>query len=341
MQTILVANPKGGSGKTTVATNVAGWLAGKRQRVAIADHDPQRSATEWLARRPALFPKITGLAVDATKKALKDVDPQWLVVDTPAGLHGPDLRDALNHADVLLVPLAPSAFDMTATAHFLAAIAHYKAVKKGDIAIGIVAMRVDARTRSAAELDEFLKAFDVPAGRASARYAGLRALRARRRDGVRPAALARRAGLGAVEAADALDRASGGAEVRLTLPACRKAKRRREAGVFSCGVTLRYFFGAIESFAAPSSRRPCVASFVAAAALRAASLDVAAAALSEASLVAACGLHLRVLGGSSSLVGGFLSAIAARGEGDGERERGQKGDKAGFHRESSCGRWEG
>ena len=162
MQTILVANPKGGSGKTTVATNVAGWLAGKRQRVAIADHDPQRSATEWLARRPALFPKITRLAVDATKKALKDVDPQWLVVDTPAGLHGPDLREALNHADVLLVPLAPSAFDMAATAHFLAAIAHYKAVKEGDIAIGIVAMRVDARTRSAAELDEFLKAFAFP-----------------------------------------------------------------------------------------------------------------------------------------------------------------------------------
>ena len=60
MQKILVANPKGGSGKTTVATNVAGWLAGKRQRVALADHDPQRSATEWLARRPALFPAIAG-----------------------------------------------------------------------------------------------------------------------------------------------------------------------------------------------------------------------------------------------------------------------------------------
>jgi chromosome partitioning protein len=162
MQTILVANPKGGSGKTTVATNVAGWLAGKRQRVALADHDPQRSATEWLARRPALFPKIAGLPVDATKKALKDTDPHWLVVDTPAGLHGPDLREALTHADVLLVPLAPSAFDMAATAHFLAAIAHYKAVKEGDIAIGIVAMRVDARTRSAAELDEFLGNFEFP-----------------------------------------------------------------------------------------------------------------------------------------------------------------------------------
>jgi chromosome partitioning protein len=162
MQNILVANPKGGCGKTTLATNVAGWLAGKRQRVALADHDPQRSASEWLARRPKLFPAIVGLLPGATKKALKEVDPQWLVVDSPAGLHGEELREALNQANVLLVPLAPSVFDMAATAHFLASIAHYKAVKSGEMAIGIVAMRVDARTHSAAELDEFLKNFDFP-----------------------------------------------------------------------------------------------------------------------------------------------------------------------------------
>ena len=162
MQTILVANPKGGSGKTTVATNVAGWLAGKRQRVGLADHDPQRSASEWLARRPALFPAVAGIPFDAARKTRKDADLQWLVVDTPAGLHGPELRESLNHADIMLVPLAPSAFDMAATAHFLAAIAHYKAVKEGGLAIGIIAMRVDARTRSAAELDEFLEQFDFP-----------------------------------------------------------------------------------------------------------------------------------------------------------------------------------
>ena len=162
MQTILVANPKGGSGKTTVATNIAGWLAGKRQRVALSDRDPQRSATEWLARRPALFPTVLSLPPDTARKALKDADPQWLIVDTPAGLHGEDLRDAVHHADVLLVPLTPSAFDMAATQHFLAAIEHYKAVKQGTLGIGIIAMRVDARTRSAAELDAFLKGFDFP-----------------------------------------------------------------------------------------------------------------------------------------------------------------------------------
>lgn len=162
MQTIVVANPKGGSGKTTVATNVAGWLAGKRQRVGLADHDPQRSATEWLARRPALFPKVVGLPFGAGNKAWKDADLQWRVVDTAAGLHGDALREAVHEADVMLVPLAPSAFDMAATAHFLASIAHYKAVKEGTLALGIVAMRVDARTISAAELEEFLKGFDFP-----------------------------------------------------------------------------------------------------------------------------------------------------------------------------------
>ncbi len=161
MQTILVANPKGGSGKTTVATNVAGWLAGKRQRVGIDDRDPQRSATEWLKRRPRLFPPIADAAHDGARKA-KIAELQWLVVDTPAGLHGDELRAAVHDADVMLVPLTPSAFDMAATAHFLASIAHYKAVKRGRLALAIVAMRVDARTRSAGELDEFLRTLEFP-----------------------------------------------------------------------------------------------------------------------------------------------------------------------------------
>jgi chromosome partitioning protein len=162
VQTILVANPKGGSGKTTLATNIAGWLAGKRQRVALSDTDPQRSASDWLARRPALFPPIAGFTGDLRKKELKDVAPEWLVVDSPAGLHGEALRDDIRRADVLLVPLAPSAFDMAATQRFLKTIADYKAVKEGGIAVGIVGMRVDSRTRSAAELDTFLEQFDFP-----------------------------------------------------------------------------------------------------------------------------------------------------------------------------------
>ena len=162
MQTILVANPKGGSGKTTLATNLAGWLAGRRQRVALADFDPLRAATEWLARRPPLFPAIMGWTPDSPAEDLKEHHPDWLVLDTPAGLHGEALRDTMRRADVLLLPVAPSAFDMAATKHFLDQIGAYKAVRKGELPIGLVAMRVDSRTNSADDLEAFLEGFEFP-----------------------------------------------------------------------------------------------------------------------------------------------------------------------------------
>ena len=137
MRTILIANPKGGSGKTTLATNIAGWLAGKRQRVGLRDADPQRSSTQWLERRPALFPPIAGFGRDPSRKELRDVAPEWLVVDSPAGLRGEPLRDGLRRSHVMLVPLAPSTFDMAATADFLQAIADYKAVREGGVAVAL------------------------------------------------------------------------------------------------------------------------------------------------------------------------------------------------------------
>jgi chromosome partitioning protein len=162
VQTILVANPKGGSGKTTLATNIAGWLAGKRQKVAVSDADPQRSASLWLSRRPPLFPAVQASNGDARRKDLEARELQWLVIDSAAGLHGDALREAVRRADIMLVPLSPSAFDMDATQRFLASIAEYKAVKQGDLAVGVVGMRVDARTRSAGDLDEFLKGLEFP-----------------------------------------------------------------------------------------------------------------------------------------------------------------------------------
>jgi chromosome partitioning protein len=159
VQTILVANPKGGSGKTTLATNIAGWLAGKRQRVGLQDADPQGSSTQWLSRRPGLFPSIAGFGADAGKKELKDVGVEWLVVDSAAGTRGEALRDAVRRADAMVVPVSPSVFDMAATADFLEAIGEYKSIREGGLAVALVAMRVDPRTRAAGELDDFLAQF--------------------------------------------------------------------------------------------------------------------------------------------------------------------------------------
>jgi chromosome partitioning protein len=160
MPTILVANPKGGSGKTTLVTNLAGFLAGKRQRVVLADEDPQQSSTQWLARRPPLFPKVYEKPAD--RRALGELDPQWTVVDSPAGLNGAPLRNALRGADVLIVPVSPSVFDIVAAARFVSEVAEHKAVREGELPVAIVATRVDPRTRSAQELDEFLSAAPFP-----------------------------------------------------------------------------------------------------------------------------------------------------------------------------------
>jgi len=162
VQTVLVANPKGGSGKTTLATNIAGWLAGKRQRVGLLDADPQGSSTQWLARRPGLFPSIAGFPADTGKKEMKEVGIEWLVIDSAAGTRGDALREAVRRADVMVVPVSPSSFDMAATKDFLDAVRESKPVREGNLPVALVAMRVDARTRAATELDEFLAQFDFP-----------------------------------------------------------------------------------------------------------------------------------------------------------------------------------
>ncbi len=56
MKHILIANSKGGSGKTTLATNLAGYFASLGKRVMLNDLDRQQSSAQWLARRPAVMP---------------------------------------------------------------------------------------------------------------------------------------------------------------------------------------------------------------------------------------------------------------------------------------------
>lgn len=162
MKRLLVANAKGGSGKTTVATNLAGLFAAKRLRVVLADLDRQESATRWLARRPVGFPAIRGWTAESDRDAVKAFDPQWVVYDSPAGLHGNKLEEAMKRADLVVVPVVPSVLDMDASLDFIEALAEQKAVRKGASHIALVANRVDPQTLAARELENFLAAWDLP-----------------------------------------------------------------------------------------------------------------------------------------------------------------------------------
>jgi chromosome partitioning protein len=158
VKAILIANPKGGSGKTTLSTNIAGYLASRGQRVAILDLDRQKSATQWVANRPLHLPGIELMHSEVEMNAPVD----YLVIDSPAGLHGKNLEHALKLVHKVIVPIAPSAFDIQASRDFLEVLHHEKMVRKGKIFVGVVGMRMDPRTRAALTLEQFLQGLDLP-----------------------------------------------------------------------------------------------------------------------------------------------------------------------------------
>ena len=162
MRSILVVNPKGGSGKTTVATNLAGFFAARGKRVVLADMDRQQSAANWLTRRPEALPHIKAWTAATDKKEIKSYDAQWTVIDSPAGVHGEKLTNLVRRVEWVVVPVAPSAFDMEATQDFLAELLKEKPIKKGESQVAVVGNRVDSRTLVADELQTFLKSLALP-----------------------------------------------------------------------------------------------------------------------------------------------------------------------------------
>jgi chromosome partitioning protein len=161
MPVVLVANPKGGVGKSTLATNIAGYFASRGHAAMLGDVDRQQSSRLWLGLRPAAARPIgTWDASEDGNVVRPPRDATHVVIDTPAGLHGSRLKDVLALADRVLVPLSPSIFDIYATRDFLDKLQSSRHAEKTQI--GVVGMRVDARTLAADRLHEFVAGLGVP-----------------------------------------------------------------------------------------------------------------------------------------------------------------------------------
>ncbi|MBP2315154.1 ParA family protein [Azospirillum soli] len=155
MRTILVANIKGGCGKTTIATHLAAAYAGAGHSTVLADVDRQRSSLGWIDRRPASAPTLLGLdwAKDFTDTPK---GTRRLVIDAPAALKTKQIEELVKMADLVVLPVLPGAFDEQATQRFLDKLDELKSIARNKKSVAVVGNRLRARTKAADRLDQFL-----------------------------------------------------------------------------------------------------------------------------------------------------------------------------------------
>src|SRR5688572_22509502 len=162
---IVVMNPKGGCGKTTLATNLAGWFTLRGPPPTIVDCDPQGFCTRWIERRAADRPKVHGLATGPlTTSSTIEVHPESsvVIIDLPAAISSDQLHAFVYVADSLLLPVTPSDIDVYSATRFIAELLLDAQLDRSQQRVGIVANRVRERTRSFAMLMRFLGSLRIP-----------------------------------------------------------------------------------------------------------------------------------------------------------------------------------
>ncbi len=163
MHTIMLLNPKGGSGKTTIATNLAAYYAGQGLLTALFDHDAQGSSTRWLQLRPESGSVIHGvaafrnpIAVTRSFQLRVPLNADRVIVDTPAGLTDPCLPDLVRTADSIIIPVLPSPIDIDAMYSLVEALRRVESVCKRDVRITAVVNRVPAHRSGLRPLEKAL-----------------------------------------------------------------------------------------------------------------------------------------------------------------------------------------
>jgi len=169
MQRILVLNPKGGSGKTTIATNLASYFASTGDRPMLLDNDPQGSSTRWLKKRKPEQAFIHGVSAFEKNSRMTRAfqlrvppDANHVVVDTPAAVPGLDLPELTKNADAIIVPVLPSDIDIHACSKCIADLLLIAKVRRDEHRIGVVANRVRKNTVIYQSLLRFLETLRIP-----------------------------------------------------------------------------------------------------------------------------------------------------------------------------------
>jgi chromosome partitioning protein len=169
MQKIVIVNPKGGSGKSTLSTNLAAYYAVQGMKPALMDLDPQGSSTRWVRKRPREAASIHGIAAcednpRVTRSFALRVNAgcQRLVVDTPAALIKHRMPDVTRGADSILVPVLPSDIDIHAAARCVSDLLLIAKIHRSERRLGVVANRVKRNTRAYQALMRFLESLRIP-----------------------------------------------------------------------------------------------------------------------------------------------------------------------------------
>jgi chromosome partitioning protein len=169
MQRIVVLNPKGGSGKTTLATNLASYYARRGDKTVLMDYDSQGSSSFWVSQRPALEPQVQVISaykqpLGVTRSWFLRVPPQTktLVIDTPAALDFAGYQRVLQEATTIIIPVLPADIDIHAASNCIADLLTSTKISRDDGRIAVVANRVRKNTLVYQRLVYFLNSLRIP-----------------------------------------------------------------------------------------------------------------------------------------------------------------------------------
>jgi len=161
MQKILLLNPKGGCGKSTIATNLAAYYANWNMQVGIADFDPQKSSLNWLRNRT--FDLASIKAVNAsTERLVIPENLDYLIIDTPASLYKQRMLELIHLADTIIIPVLPSPIDIQAAGFFIYQLLLKHRITSEDKNICLVANRARKRTLIYKDLIKFTSSIKLP-----------------------------------------------------------------------------------------------------------------------------------------------------------------------------------